>query len=206
MNFDDIKSAWGKTPESSITVPKKIEELKQAALPLDKIKRNMKTELLVQIVAIVFLAFVPQLCNYKPTLHLPFYAMYILLVITSIYFFGRFYFFYKRISTISLNTKDALYEVNYDIRLNMELYKMFCYMLFPFLFVQVGLYVFNKRYDHFVSLIQSGIPEQSFYLYFTIFTVIAFALLHFGAVYWLKAYYSKYADEIENILKDLKEE
>ncbi|WP_316816738.1 hypothetical protein [Pedobacter nyackensis] len=206
MNFDDIKSAWDKAPEGKVTVPKTIDELKHAALPLDKIKRNMKKELLLQIAAIIFLAFVPQICNYKPSLNLPFYSVYILLVITSIYFFGRFYFFYKRISTISLNTKDALYEVNYDIRLNMELYKMFCYMLFPFLFIQVGLYLINERYDHFVNLIQSGIPEHSFYLFFIVFTAVAFTLLHFSAVYWLKAYYSKYANEIEDILKQLKEE
>lgn len=206
MNFDDIKSAWGKDAGSSITVPKKIEELKQAELPLDKIKRNMRYEGIIQVLAIIFIAFVPQIYKLKPALILPFNAIYILFVITCIYFLARFYTFYNRVGSAPLTAKDALYEVNYDIRLHMELYKMFTYMLFPFLLMILGLVVINKRYDQVVKLLQTGAIQTSFYLYFVPSILAIYALLHFGAVYWLKAYYLKYAQEIERILKELKEE
>ncbi|MEQ7798333.1 hypothetical protein ABDJ41_00865 [Pedobacter sp. ASV1-7] len=206
MNFDDLKSAWNKESSSNITIPDKVEELKRAELPLDKIKRNMKNELIAQIAAIILLGFFPQIFNFKPVLYTPFYAVYILLVITSIYFFTRFYFFYKRISNVSLSTKDTLYEVNYDIKLNMELYKLFCYMMFPFMIVQVSLLLINSEYDRFIKLFETSISNGSFYLYFTIVTVVTYTFLHFCAIYWLKSYYSKYATEIENILKELKEE
>jgi hypothetical protein len=206
MNFDDLKSAWNKESSTNITVPNKIEELKRAELPLDKIKRNMRIEFVAQIAAVVLLGFFPQIFNFKPTLHIPFYAVYILLVMTSIYFFTRFYFFYKRISNVSLNTKDALYELNYDIRLNMELYKLFCYMMFPFIFVQVSVYVINNKYDRFIKLIETGVSSSTFYLYFIVATIITFAFLHLCAISWLKSYYSKYAIEIESLLKELKEE
>lgn len=206
MNFDELKSAWNKETSTNITVPNKIEELKRAELPLDKIKKNMKNEFLLQVPSVILLGFLPQVLRFKSTLYMPFYAMYILLIITTIYFFSRFYSFYKRISKTNLSTKDALYEVNYDIKLNMELYKMFCYMLSPFIFVQVALYVINSEYDLFVNMIQTGISSSYFYLYFIIGTIITFTFLHYLAFYWLKIYYTKYAIEIENILKELKEE
>lgn len=206
MNFDDIKSTWNKESNSNITVPNKIEELKRAELPLDKIKRNMRFEIIAQVLAIIALAFLPQIFNFKPQLYMPFYAAYIVLVITCAYFFFRFYLFYKRIGNVSLNTKDALYEVNYDIKLNMELYKMFCYMMFPFVIVHLSLYSINVRYDKFIHFIQTENFNGTFYLYFILSTLIVFILLHFSGVYWLKSYYSKYAREIENLLKELKEE
>lgn len=206
MNFDDIKSAWGKDSNSNIEIPNRIEELKRAELPLDKIKRNMRYEFVVQALAVLLIAFVPQIYHLKPVLLLPFNAIYILLVVTSVYFFARFYAFYKRIDATSLTTKDALYEVNYDIKLNMELYKMFSYMLLPFLLMMLSLLLINVKYDRFVGFLQSGVTHTSFYLYFGLSVATIYTLLHFSTVYWLKTSYSKYAKEIENILKELKEE
>ena len=206
MNFDDIKSAWNKDSGSNVTVPNKIEQLKRAELPLDKIKRNMRNEFWMQVFSIILIAFVPQIFKFKPALTLPFHGMYILLLLTSVYFFARFYGFYRRIGNVALNTKDALYEVHYDIKLNMELYKMFCYMLFPFVFLFVGLYAMNQKYEYFITLWQSGISTAAFYLYFGLGTIIIYALLHLAAVSWLNSYYAKYAKEIEALLKQLRED
>lgn len=206
MNFDDIKSAWGKAPESSITVPKTIDELKKAALPVDKIKQNMRHEFIVQALAVILIAFVPQIYQLKPALLLPFNVVYMLFAITCIYFFVRFYTFYKRMGSSALTTKDALYEVTYDIRLHIELYKMFSYMLFPFVLMMVGIILANTKYDKIAQLLQSGIAHHMFYLYFGLIVMAIYALLHFSTVYWLKTYYSKYAKEIERILSALKEE
>ncbi|SDL89874.1 hypothetical protein SAMN04487898_12830 [Pedobacter sp. ok626] len=206
MNFDDIKSAWGKDSDNNIKIPNKIEEIKRAELPLDKIKRNMRHEFVVQALSILLIAFVPQVYHFKPVLLLPFNAIYILFVVTCVYFFARFYAFYKRVGASSLTTKDALYQINYDIKLNMELYKMFSYMLFPFVLMILSLLLINLKYDHVVSLLQSDVTHTTFYLYFGLSVVMIFAVLHFSAVYWLKTYYQKYAKEIENILKELKEE
>lgn len=205
MNFDDIKSAWGKDAGSNIKVPTSIEGLKKAELPVDQIKRNMRREFVVQALSVVFIAFVPQLYKLKPVLLLPFHIIYLLFAITCIYFFVRFYAFYKRMGAASLTTKDALYEVNYDVRLNMELYKMFSYMLFPFALMMMGIIMINAKYEDFVELLQSG-ATQTIYLYVGLIVLTTYALLHFATIYWLKTYYLNYAKEIERILKSLKEE
>ncbi|SMC69996.1 hypothetical protein [Pedobacter africanus] len=206
MNFEDMKSAWKKDSGANIQVPNKIEEIKRAELPLDKIRKNMRYEFIAQLIAVIVIAFVPQLYQLKPALLLPFNAIYILFVITCVYFFTRFYVFYKRAGAASLSTKDALYEVHYDIKLNMELYKMFCYMLFPFLYLMLGLLLVNNKYELMVRFLQSDFSHSSFYIYFGLSVVIIYIILHFSAVYWLKAYYQKYATEIENVLKSLKED
>lgn len=205
MNFDDIKSAWGKNTESNITVPTKIDALKKAELPVDQIKRNMKREFVVQALSVVLIGFIPQIYRLKPALLLPFNIIYILFLITCVYFFTRFYAFYKRMGAASLTTKDALYEINYDIRLNMELYKMFSYMLFPFALMLVGLILANAKYNSFVQLLQSGTPNIV-YLYVGLVVITIYTVLHFATIYWLKTYYLNYSKEIERILKALKEE
>jgi hypothetical protein len=205
MNFDDIKSAWGKDAGSSLHVPTKIEELKKAELPVDQIKRNMRREFVVQALSVVFIAFVPVIYKLKPVLLLPFNVIYMLFVITCIYFFVRFFAFYKRMGAASLTTKDALYEVNYDVRLNMELYKMFSYMLFPFALIMMGIIMINAKYDDFVELMRSG-ATQALSIYVGLIVLVTYAFLHFATIYWLKTYYLNYAKEIAHILKYLKEE
>jgi len=205
MNFDDIKSAWGKDAGNNINVPTKIDELKKAELPVDQIKRNMRREFVVQALSVVVIAFVPVIYKLKPVLLLPFNVVYMLFVITCIYFFARFYAFYKRMGAASLTTKDALYEVNYDVRLNMELYKMFSYMLFPFALMMMGIIMINAKYDDFVALLQSG-ATQTIYLYVSLTVLAIYAFLHFATIYWLKTHYLNYAKEIEHILRYLKEE
>ena len=204
MNFDDIKSAWGKDAGNNITIPTKIDELKKAELPVDQIKTNMRREFIVQVLSVVFIAFVPVIYKLKPMLLLPFNIIYMLFVITCIYFFARFYAFYKRMGATSLTTKDALYEVNYDVRLNMELYKMFSYMLFPFALMMMGIIAINAKYTQVVQLLQEG-ATQAIYINVSLIVLAIYAILHFATIYWIKTYYLNYAKEIEQILKALKE-
>ncbi|RQO67982.1 hypothetical protein DBR43_26105 [Pedobacter sp. KBW06] len=204
MNFDDIKSAWNKESEQPIEVPKTIESLKKAQMPLDKFRKNMRGEAMFQVVALLVSIFIPGYFNLIPTLRVSFNCTYIIFVITTVYFLIRFYRLYKKIGQSSLTTKDSLYELNYDLKLNLELYKMFNYMLLPIFLAFGAIILVNFNYDYFMKVIVS--EPGSFYLVFGLTVLSICIMIHYFAVLWLNQYYGKYAKEIASLIAELKEE
>lgn len=204
MNFDDIKSAWNKESEQSIEVPKTIESLKKAQMPLDKFRKNMRGEAIFQVVALLVSVFIPGYFNLIPALRVSFNCTYILFVITTLYFLIRFYGFYKKIGQSSLTTKDSLYELSYDLKLNIELYKMFNYMLLTIFLAFGAITLVNFNYDYFMKVI---VNEPGYFYVIFGFTVLSICIMiHFFAIIWLNQYYGKYAKEIESLIGALKEE
>ncbi|SHG78560.1 hypothetical protein [Pedobacter caeni] len=204
MNFDDIKSAWNKESEQPIEIPKDIQSLKKAQMPLDKFRKNMRGEAIFQILALLMSAFIPGFFKLIPALKIPFNSAYILFVITTLYFLIRFYKFYKKIGASSLNTKDSLYELNYDLKLNMELYKMFNFILLPVFLIFGAIILVNDNYAYFLKVITN--EPGYFYIAFGLTTLTIYTMVHFFAIIWLNQYYGKYAKEIESLISELKEE
>ncbi|WP_342329922.1 hypothetical protein [Pedobacter sp. FW305-3-2-15-E-R2A2] len=204
MNFDDIKSAWNKESEQPIEVPKTIESLKKAQMPLDKFRKNMRGEAMFQVVALLASVFIPGYFNLIPALRVSFNCTYIIFVITTVYFLLRFYRLYKKIGQSSLTTKDSLYELNYDLKSNLELYKMFNYMLLPVFLVFGAIILVNFNYDYFMKVIVN--EPGYFYLVFGLTVLSIYIMIHFFAIIWLNQYYGKYAKEIESLIAELKEE
>lgn len=204
MNFDDIKSAWNKESEQPIEVPKTMESLKKAQMPLDKLKKNMRGEAVFQLLALLASGFIPGYFNLIPTLRVSFNCTYIIFVLTTLYFLIRFYRFYKKIGQSSLTTKDNLYELNYDLRLNIELYKMFNYMLLPIFMTFGAIILVNFNYDYFMKVIVN--EPGLFYVVFGLTILSISIIIHFFAIIWLNQYYGKYAKEIQSLIGALKEE
>ena len=204
MNFDDIKSAWNKESEQPIEVPKTIESLKKAQMPLDKFRKNMRGEAMFQVVALLASVFIPGYFNLIPALRVSFNCTYIIFVITTIYFLIRFYSLYRKIGHSSLTTKDSLYELNYDLKLNIELYKMFNYMLLTIFLVFGAIILVNFNYDYFMKVIVN--EPGYFYIVFGLTVLSIYIMIHFFATIWLNQYYGKYAKEIASLIAELKEE
>lgn len=204
MNFDDIKSAWNKESEQPIEVPKTIESLKKAQMPLDKFKKNMKGEAMFQVLALLASGFIPGYFNLIPALRVSFNCTYLLFVITTVYFLIRFYRLYKKIGHSSLTTKDSLYELNYDLKLNIELYKMFNYMLLTIFLAFGAILLVNFNYDYFMKVIVN--EPGYFYMVFGLTILGICIMIHFFTIIWLNQYYGKYAKEIESLIGALKEE
>jgi hypothetical protein len=45
MDFNDIQSAWDNDNNENVVLPNNLEKIQTANTPLDKIKRNLKTNL-----------------------------------------------------------------------------------------------------------------------------------------------------------------
>ena len=201
MDFNDIQSAWNNENTKNVVVPTQLEKVQQANTPLDKIRKNLKNELIYQIVAIVVIGLAPFLYGFPEQAITPFYLLFSLFVAVCAYYLTKLFVFYKRLNKTALNTKDNLYETYFDIRLNMELYKTFTFALTPFviLFLVGVLYFTLPNGATFFTDSTNSI---------TLFLSVLFSMLFMGIAleWWVHFFYGKYAKEIRTVLDELKEE
>jgi hypothetical protein len=134
MNFDDIKAAWNNDSDDRVEVPASVTRLKSLRLPVEKLRRKMRYEFNIQFISLVIIGVLP-IRYFKPILIVPYYALYFVVVVISVYYFSRFYIFYKSLSSNTLRSKDNLYALYYEARLNIEMYRSYTYTLIPFMVI-----------------------------------------------------------------------
>ncbi|WP_298740929.1 hypothetical protein [uncultured Chitinophaga sp.] len=201
MNFDDLQSAWHSDKGNDIVVPDSVAKLRSAVTPVQHIRRNMRKEFVVMLVIIIAFPFFP-LTVAKGLALVPFYAMYAAMVILTVFYFIKFYLFYKRLDTVTLNSKDSLYEVYYDIKLNIEMYRSFNYAIIPLLLLYQVMVM--------ISLPSRGAAFANRNVYFIIIFSVTF-LVFMGIMlvfveWWISYFYGSYLKQVKKVLDELKEE
>lgn len=204
MDFNDIQNAWNEDKPKDVVLPNTIEKLKSVHMPLDKIRKNLRLDFLAQILALLFMGFVPSISGFPIKMEFPYYLLFGIMLAISIYYLAKLFLFYKRLNGVALSTKDSLYETYYDIRLNMQLYKTFTFSLVPFMILFLIGYIVYKT----PSAVQNfnGEIEQSKLI--LIVGILMFTILIMGILteIWVYFFYGKYARQIKKILEELKEE
>lgn len=201
MNLDELKSAWNNDGTNDVSIPETIEQLKKAQHPLDKLKRNMKNEWIMQLIAIIALGFIPQLQGFVSSLYIFYYVAYSLLVIVSVYYLSRFKAFYTQITHYSSDTKDSLTEIYHEFRLNIERYHSFGFLLLPFALVWVGVYIQNDLMLKGKDLSSLSNDAQKLLIVAVIVIILLFVVAILG---WTKYYYGKYLKQLKAVLDELK--
>lgn len=204
MDFNDIQNAWNNEKTDNVVIPDNLEKIQSANTPLDKIRKNLKNELIYQFISIIFAGFTPTLFQFPSNTITPFYLLFSLFVAVSIYYLAKLYLFYKRLNNITLKTKDSLYETYFDVRLNMELYKTFGFALTPFLI----LFLLGQAYYKFSKTQNIAIDTLNNAQLIGIFSGVTFSILFMGLglEWWVQHFYGKYAKEIRKVIDQLKEE
>ena len=204
MDFNDIQSAWDNDNNENFVLPINLEKIQTANTPLDKIKKNLKKELIYQSLTVILCGFAPIIYHFPEKWFAPFYLLYSMFFAVCLYYLVKLYLFYKRLINITLRTKDSLYETYFDVRLNMELYKTFTFALSPFLvlfFVGFTFYFVSTKPGMQISDLSNTFLVATF-------VVISLTILFVGlmAEWWVHFFYGKYAKEIRKVIDELKEE
>jgi hypothetical protein len=204
MDFNDIQNAWNNEKTENVVLPDNLEKIQSANTPLDKIKKNLKNELIYQIISIIFIGFSPFIYHFETKMMTPFYLLFSIFTAVCIYYLVKLYLFYKRLNNITLKTKDSLYETYFDVRLNMELYKTFGFALTPFMV----LFLIGYLYTEFAKSPDFQITNFTNPQLIGLFTIVAFCILFMGLAleWWVHYFYGKYAKEIKKVIDELKEE
>jgi hypothetical protein len=204
MNIENFKDAWNSQAGENIILPKTINQLKAAGQPLDKIKKNMKHELFSQLLGIILLGIFPQLLKITKELYLLYYALYALMLLVCGYYLVKFFFFFKQVDATVLSSKENLYELYYEIRLKIEMYKSFAYLLAPFSIIFSAILIFGLEKNKLFEKLRN-ITNMDMLLCFVLFATII-VVVTLITNWWLNHFYGKYVRQIRNILDELREE
>ena len=204
MDFNDIQNAWNNDKDENIVLPNNLEKIQSANMPLDKIRKNLRTELLGQIFVLFVIGLLPFHSEFPSKFVGPYYFIYGIIVAISIYYLAKLFLFYKRLDKVALTTKDSLYETYYDIRLNMQLYKTFTFALAPFLMIYLAVYLFFRTPDS-IEILNGNFENGKLVLKVVVF-MITILLVGVLTEWWVSFYYGKYAKEIKKVINELKEE
>jgi len=202
MNFDQLKEQWNKEDGSSVQIPNTIEQLKKSKHPIEKIRKSMKGEFPMQVLAIIFIAFFPQLLHLSSSQYVIYYTSYAMLVVISSYYLYGFYKFYKQTELYTGNTKNSLWKIYHELKLNMERYQSFGFLLLPHFMITLGM-------EFYKILVKKGMSLEnmtSSYQWSLIITVLIGTLaIVVNIVLWTKYIYGRQAKKLENILNETDE-
>ena len=188
MDLENLKQVWDE--EKIESVPEiSLEKQKEIHTPLEIIRMNMQTEFWISIVSFPLWAALLLLTG-KDTMQI--YLLIMLIFIALIimgYYYLKFYTFYKKLNTKSLNTYHNILDLRYELVLNSELYKSFYTAFIP---IMLGLFSIlfldSKNFD------------------LTFFTILSLSFcvgIYSTGKYWLYENYGKYIQKISKIVAEI---
>lgn len=207
MNFDKLQEQWNQE-NNEVSLPQNLDKIKEAHNPIDKVRRNMKFDLISQAILTVLIGFVPYIKrNEWDFQSISIFALfYVLMVGFMLYYTLKFYRFYKQSYNLSYDSRKNLMWFAYELRLFIELYRALTFIMM-FLGMALGLYFgmhFNTTGQDIFHLKDADFLKLFGVLFFMVAFLLALVVLFMEFV--INHYYGKYYKKIKNILNQLDEE
>lgn len=207
MNFDKLQEQWNQE-NNEVSLPQNLDKIKEAHNPIDKVRRNMRFDLISQAVLTVFIGFVPYIKrNEWDFQSISIFALfYVLMVGFMLYYTLKFYRFYKQSYNLSYDCRKNLMWFAYELRLFIELYRALTFIMM-FLGMALGLYFgmhFNTTGQDIFHLKDADFLKLFGVLFFMVAFLLGLVVLFMEFV--INHYYGKYYKKIKNILNQLDEE
>jgi hypothetical protein len=211
FNFEDLKKQW-KEQDPTIPLPNDLANLKKAQTPIDKIRKNIKTELYLMIISVLFLIIVPFISVYQ--IHgiseLVYYIVLFLLIISAVPYYKSFYSYYKNTTKTSFNSYRSISAIYYDLKNTIRLYKTINYLLVPYGFILFFIVLSKGRSEKIFQIIMDlpdSFQRQNYVYFLALLLVILFTILAIFLVgIWVNQFYGKHLNELEKILSQFEEE
>ncbi|WP_407483734.1 hypothetical protein [Elizabethkingia meningoseptica] len=206
MNFDQLQEQWNKEPQNIPEFPEKLDKIKEARNPIDKVRSNMKKDLIVQSVLVVLIAFFPFLKTGKwdSQLITMFSVFYVLMLCFMLYYGLKFYRFYKESYNLAYDSRKNLMWFSYELRLFIELYRALTFIMM-FLGMAFGLY-WGAHYRGPSE--RTLVDETNYFILLGIVLLIMIILLGVVIVFaevFIRTAYGRYLKKINTILSQLDE-
>jgi amino acid transporter len=129
MNFEEIKRKMDSDGMDDMSVPTNITQLKDSKIPIQAVRKSMKSEIITQSLIIVIFFAVPSflaLDELTAMSQLATAIYYILQFITSLItllYLAKMNWFLRKTSDLGGSSKDTVMAFIYDLQITLEVYK-----------------------------------------------------------------------------------
>ncbi|WP_375240098.1 hypothetical protein [Aurantibacter sp.] len=204
MDFETIKQKINSDNMDDNQIPQKIGDLKTSNMPIQKVRKSMRDEIITQLICIVIFFSAPSFIEMH---RLPKTTYYIIIFITNLITLGyliKMSWFLNKTSNLSNNSKATIVSFIYDLKLTLEVYKTAIIsgsLLLPL--AMVSLFRGSIKIDEevFNDLILLNMPNTTLILYVFGYILIAI-LIYFITVCWSNKLYGVHIKNLEKILKE----
>ena len=197
MDLDNLKTLWNKEDVSE-TPEITTEKQKEIHLPLEKIRKNMRTEFWSTIILLPIILMVTWFFQIPFRFRLYIEVLVGSMTLVTVFFFSKFFKLYKDIGNPTLGTYDSLKDLFHQFELNKQYYLSFYLSFVPFLVCEMIIVIesipYTKTYSNaFIS----------FYLLFPV--IVGLFGLYFLGNWWYQFFYGKYIDRIKKLVDEMKQ-
>lgn len=203
MNFDNLKDAWANDKTDDSHLPIRNVPVGKTSSAISRIRKNMKREFIAQVAAFILLVLLLLGSSINAlSIFMVSIAIFLLLILTVYYFF-RFYLFYKATGRYDLSIKKSIYKIIYELELNIEIYKTFNYCAMPLLI----LLIIGNSTDmttFFQQKVADGsILKHTSLLFIFIVLIVSQIITFFLLNLHIHLRYGRYLAELKRIMEDL---
>ncbi len=195
MELDNIKDLWNQE-EVSETPDISTSQQKELHHPLGKIRKNMRMEfwttlaLLIPLVVILYFSI--------DNLRLKTYTVTLVtvMILIIIFYFRKFFLFYRELGNVMLNTKDSIKDLLHQFELNKQYYLSY-YLAFGPAFVceMILINEFQFRKTPVIKAAEQA-QELALLMAFVMLTLLGLYAMYALGKWWFQYYYGKYVDDV----------
>ena len=205
MNLDNIKSKMDSENMDDQTIPHNIKELKTTQLPLQKVRRNLRNEILTQILVFICFFSIPSFLEMNEIAKGLYFVLLFIITLITITYLLKMSAFLKRNTDISPNSKQVLTNIIYELSLTLEVYKTAIIsgsLLLPLLAFVV--YTGKARFEESLlyDIITFNISSNHLILYIVGYLLISILIVYITN-WWTNYLYGKYIKIMEKTLDEI---
>jgi hypothetical protein len=208
MNIDELKNAWGQDVPKDMNLPLSIEALGKTTSVVERIRKNMRSELIALVVSYaILLAYLFAGVRTNFLFNMTTILFFVILVLNCFYY-ARFYRFYRSISRYDLNVKNNIRKITYELELNTEIYKAYNFTVTPIAILATITLISSKvASDRIQRFLASGnvIPAGTLLAIFAVI-LISFLVTYVGISWHVRLQYGKYLAGLKQVMNDLGED
>lgn len=207
MNFDNIKDKMNAENMDENDIPSSIKTLKASLLPMQQIKKRMILEMILQLLAILFLSVCPLFVQvYALPLSVFYVSVFVSAVITVGYLIKMFLFL-KQTNNFALKSKDMLVEYINKFNCTLEVYKTA--LLSAYLLMPIALLAFILGSHHFdesvfTNLFMFKVSGMTLFLYVAGYLTLS-ASAFFKTIWRTNKIFGAPISKLESILEQFNE-
>ena len=208
MNFENIKDKMNSESMDDIQVPKRIDGIETSKLPIQKVRKTMRGEIITQLICIAVFFAAP---GFVEMYELPKAIYYILMFVTSLITLGylaKMSWFLNKTSNLNTGSKDTVVTFIHELQLTLEVYKTAIIagsLLLPLSLLIFLLGIEQVDENIFTNFILLDMAPIMLILWAVGYVCIAI-LIYFLTVVWSNSLYGVHIKKLEKILKEFNNE
>ncbi len=208
MNFDNLKQKMDAENMDNTQIPTNIKDLKTSNMPIEKVRKTMRGEIITQLISIVFFFAVP---SFIKIYDLPKAIYYILMFFTCVMTLGylaKMTWFLTKTRNLNANSKDTIVAFIHDLKLTLEVYKTAIIagsLLLPLSMLALVLGTKFTNEEIFTKIILLNMPPLQLILFIVGYLAIAI-LFYYITVIWADRLYGVHIKQLEKTLQDFEVE